>query len=201
MQQFIERSEALELIEEVNAYFETYGLNEVFELFWNSKVVKDIIHEVFTVHLSKVNGLVENLPTAVQEKCQILLEQENEQEENLIGCTRDSLRCSISSAIQVLEEFSDDDEAIADVFLSSFRYGTNGKMLEQVESIAKAITDKMLMTFNRKACISEEIPDELASLISAIGGGKPMMSFSELLKMMEEDDEESSDEGEEESNN
>ena len=201
MKEFIERNKGLKIIEEANAYFEKYDLNEEFELFFNSEKVKKAIQNAFALYLSKINVLVNSLPDSVGKKSKKLIEHEKMQEDALSGCTRDSLRCNISAAIQVIEDFSEDHEAIKNIFLNSFSEKSDGKMFKELELIISTLTDKMLMTFHKKIFVSNEFLKEIDSIRSDTEG-EFQMSFTQFIEMLgdiekailDEDDDESDEE-------
>lgn len=181
-----------EKLEESKAYFDKLNLSDKLETLFATDVVKGAIQEAYTNYESKLNGLIENMPAPIKKRANALLEQNNSSsiKEDYFSDVKSNVMYNITRLLKRLEDFVPMDDAVGTLFARAFEDEVDGKMLIFIKEIANGLAEKLLEDFYRIVSVPENIPTEVAALLAVIGGGAPMMNFTEYMEMLENECEE-----------
>lgn len=99
---------------------------------------------------------------------------------------RNSFLCTIANLLNAMNDFVTVDYAIIDEFNIAFDSDPEGKMLKALHQTADGLAEILLDDFLAAVNLPSGVPDEVAQVLLAISGGKPMVSFAEVEEYMAE---------------
>lgn len=185
------RKTSEEILKEAQGYFDKLGLTANVDAYFESQIVKELVHERYDKYQDGIKELIEHMPSVMKKRSDEVIGEAIGKEDAFVHDVKANLICNIARLIMHLEHFMPVDETISHIWVKAFTDEADGKMLEMVKYFADGLADSLTADFLAAVSMPSDLPPEVAALLSIIGGeGAIAMNLDEFEQYMNEEDDE-----------
>lgn len=185
------RKTSEEILKEAQGYFDKLGLTANVDAYFESQIVKELVHERYDKYQDGIKALIEHMPSVMKKRSDEVIGEAIGKEDAFVHDVKANLICNIAMLIMHLEHFMPVDETISHIWGKAFTDEADGKMLEMVKYFADGLADSLTADFLAAVSMPSDLPPEVAALLSIIGGeGAIALNLDEFEQYMNEEDDE-----------